>query len=142
MEGATIQLRPDFTQDSSFTCTDVRPTHTTCGVMIDNIVLRSVVTKSDELLKVTLIPVAGSPGVYTGTVTSQALAPSGGILVGLVGFVSSGTITFSAPSVTIPAGSQTSPSFDVTVSPAASGTTGTVTAIGPSNSRSAGIRIF
>lgn len=141
MEGAVIQLRPDYTQDSFGTCTDVRPTHTACGVMIDNIVLKSVVTKSDELLKVTLTPVAGSPGVYNGIVTSQAIAPAGGILVTLAGSVSAGTISL-PPSVTIPAGSQASPAFGVTVSPPASGTTGTVTATGPSNSRSAGIRIF
>ena len=142
MEGSTVQLRPDFTQDSLFTCTDVRPTHTTCGIMIDNIVMKSIVTKSDELLKVSLVPVVGSPGVYTGTVTSQAVAPAGGILVNLTGSVSAGSITLTVGSVTIPAGSQTSPSFGVTVSPAASGTTGTVTATGPSNSRSAGIKIL
>ena len=142
MEGTTVQLRPDFTQDGSATCTDVRPTHTTCGVMIDNIVMRSVVTKSDELQNVTLTPVPGSPGVYTGRVTSQAVAAAGGIAVSLSGSVSAGTITISPLSVTIPAGSQTSPSFTVTVSPANPGITGTVTATGPSNSRSAGIRIL
>jgi hypothetical protein len=141
MQGATIQLRPDFTQDSIGTCTDVRPTHTTCGVMIDNIVMRSVVTRSDELLKVTLTPVAGSPGEYTGRVTSQAVAAAGGIAVTLSGVVSSGTITLPA-SVVIPEGSQTSPAFSAVVTPAALPATGTVTATGPSNSRAAGIAMF
>jgi hypothetical protein len=141
MQGTTISLRPDFTQDSTGTCTNVRPTHTICGVMIDNIVMKSVVTKSDELSRVTLTPVAGSPGVYTGTVISQAVAGTGGILVNLTGSVSAGTITL-PPNVTIPAGSQTSPPFTVMVDPAVSGTTGTVTATGPSNSRAAGIRIL
>jgi hypothetical protein len=142
MQGTTVQLRPDFTQDGSLTCTNLRPTHTLCGVSIDNIVMKSVVTKSDELARITLTPVAGSPGVYSGVVTSQALAGAGGIAVNLTGSVSSGTITVSSPVVTIPAGSQTSPSFQVTVNPAASGTTGNVTAIGPSNSKSAGITIL
>jgi hypothetical protein len=141
MEGATVQLRPDFTQDSFGTCTDIRPTHTTCGVMIDNIVMKSVVTKSDELLRVSLTPVVGSPGVYNGIVTSQAVAAIGGIPVTLTGTVSSGTITLPA-GLTIPAGSQLSAPFVVTVSPATPGTTGTVKATGPSNVRLAGIAIF
>lgn len=45
MAGATIQLRPDYTQDSFGTCADVRPGHT-CGVIIDNIVMKSVVSSS------------------------------------------------------------------------------------------------
>jgi hypothetical protein len=74
MAGDTIQLRPDYTQDSTAICSDVRPGHS-CGVMIDNIVMKAVVTKSDELSTITLRPVAGQPGVYTCTVNSQAIAP-------------------------------------------------------------------
>ena len=143
MQGSTVQLRFEYTQDSLGTCNDARPGTGTraCGVMVDNVVVRSVTAKSDELLKVTLTPVAGTPGAYTGTVTSQAVAAAGGIVVALSGVVSSGTITLPA-GVVIPAGSQTSPAFSVTVSPATAPKTGTVTATGPSNSRAAGIAIF
>jgi hypothetical protein len=43
MAGGQAQLRFEFTQDSSATCADVRPGHT-CGVMFDNVVVRSVVS--------------------------------------------------------------------------------------------------
>jgi hypothetical protein len=141
MEGSTVQLRPDFTQDSGFTCTDVRPTHTLCGVMIDNIVMKSVVTRSDELLKVVLTPDSSAPGSFVGVVSSQAVAGAGGIAVSLSGAVSSGSIALPA-GVVIPAGSTVSPSFSVTVTGAVAPATGTVTATGPSNARSAGIKIL
>jgi hypothetical protein len=41
MAGSTIQFRFEFTQDGIATCADVRPGHT-CGVSIDNFVVRSV----------------------------------------------------------------------------------------------------
>jgi hypothetical protein len=41
MAGTTAQLRFEFTQDSGFTCADVRPGHT-CGVAVDNIRVRSL----------------------------------------------------------------------------------------------------
>jgi hypothetical protein len=44
MAGSLIQLRFEYTQDSFAICTDVRPSHTTCGVTVDNIVLRSIVS--------------------------------------------------------------------------------------------------
>jgi len=44
MAGSTAQLRFEFTQDSSGTCADLRPGHS-CGVAVDNIVVRSVVSK-------------------------------------------------------------------------------------------------
>jgi hypothetical protein len=43
MAGSTIQLRFEYTQDSAGICSDVRPGHT-CGVLIDNIVLKSAVS--------------------------------------------------------------------------------------------------
>jgi hypothetical protein len=138
MQGATIALRPDYTQDSTGTCTNIRPTHTRCGIMIDNIVMRSVVSKSDELLRVVLTPAPGSSNTFTGVVTAQAVAGAAGIPVTLSGSAS----IVVPPGTTIPAGSQTSAPFTVTVSPAASGFRGTVTATGPSNARSAGISIF
>jgi hypothetical protein len=41
MAGSTAQLRFEFTQDSFFICSDVRPGHA-CGVAFDNLVVRSV----------------------------------------------------------------------------------------------------
>jgi len=41
MAGSTAQLRFEFTQDSFFVCSDVRPGHA-CGVAFDNLVVRSV----------------------------------------------------------------------------------------------------
>jgi hypothetical protein len=43
MAGSTAQLRFEYTQDAIGICSDVRPGHT-CGVSIDNIVVRSVVS--------------------------------------------------------------------------------------------------
>jgi hypothetical protein len=42
-EGSRIQLRFEYTQDQVATCADVRPGHA-CGVTIDNVVVRSVVS--------------------------------------------------------------------------------------------------
>ncbi|HYL39051.1 MAG TPA: hypothetical protein VEV17_24250, partial [Bryobacteraceae bacterium] len=44
MAGSTIQLRWEYTQDESGTCADVRFQHT-CGVIVDNIVMNSVVSQ-------------------------------------------------------------------------------------------------
>jgi len=41
MAGSTSQLRFEFTQDSIAICSDVRPGHT-CGVAVDNVVVRAV----------------------------------------------------------------------------------------------------
>jgi hypothetical protein len=41
MQGTRAQLRFEFTQDSVGTCADLRPGHT-CGVFLDNIVMKSV----------------------------------------------------------------------------------------------------
>lgn len=136
MAGDTIQLRPDYTQDSTGICSDVRPGHT-CGVLMDNIVIKAIVTKSDELGTITLRPVAGQVGVYNGTVTSQAIAPAGGISVNLS---SSAPLQTTMPAnVIIPAGSQISPTFNVTVT--LHGTPVNITATGPSNSRTAQVII-
>ena len=43
MAGSTAQLRFEYTQDQTGICTDVRPGHS-CGVAIDNVVVRSVVS--------------------------------------------------------------------------------------------------
>jgi len=44
MAGRTVQLRFEYTQDESFTCTNVRPDRATCGVQVDNIAMNSVVS--------------------------------------------------------------------------------------------------
>ena len=135
MAGATVQLRPDFTQDSGGTCNDAHPgaSTRTCGVVIDNIVMNSVKVTSNELLKITLTP-TGVPRQFTGKVTSQPIAPVGGITVNLSSS-NPGATTMPA-SVVIPSGSQNSPTFTVTFSAAGSYT---ITATGPSNARSAGV---
>jgi hypothetical protein len=43
MAGTTAQLRFEYTQDAASTCTLVRPGHS-CGVLVDNIVVKSVVS--------------------------------------------------------------------------------------------------
>jgi hypothetical protein len=43
MAGSTAQLRWEYTQDSAGICSDVRPGHS-CGVLVDNIVIKSVVS--------------------------------------------------------------------------------------------------
>ncbi len=45
MAGTSFQLRFEFTQDIAATCSDVRPGHD-CGVLIDNVVVKSVRTAS------------------------------------------------------------------------------------------------
>ena len=137
MAGDTVQLRPDYTQDSNGICSDVRPGHT-CGVLIDNIVMNAIITKSDELAAITLRPVAGQVGTYTGTVTSQAIAGAGGIAVNLTSSAPGSTTMPAA--VVIPAGSQASPAFTVSVT--LHGTPVNITATGPSNARTAQVIII
>ena len=135
--GSTVQLRWEFTQDEIDTCADVRFGHS-CGVLIDNIVMNSVVSKSDELKSVTLNPVAGSANTFTGTVELQPIAPEGGVVVKLTSNMA-GKVTL-PDSVTIPAGSTVSAAFTVKVDPSVHGTV-TITATGPSNVRTADIKI-
>jgi hypothetical protein len=42
MQGSTAQLRISFSQDSNGICTDVRPSDTNCGVLVDNVVINSI----------------------------------------------------------------------------------------------------
>ena len=48
MAGTTAQLRFEFAQDGGGICSDVRPTHTDCGVSVDNIVVKSVVAPAAQ----------------------------------------------------------------------------------------------
>lgn len=45
MAGSLAQLRFEYTQDAVFSCTAVRPDSPQCGVFIDNVVVKSVVSK-------------------------------------------------------------------------------------------------
>jgi hypothetical protein len=45
MAGSTAQLRFEYTQDGSFSCQDIRPESPQCGVFIDNVIVKSVVSK-------------------------------------------------------------------------------------------------
>jgi hypothetical protein len=137
MEGRSVQPRWDYTQDSVGTCLDVPPFRTSCGVMVDNVVMTAWGVTSNELLSLTLRPVAGSPGKFTATLESQAVAPPGGITAALAS--STPTQTTMPASVTIPAGRTTAPPFTVTIT--AQGTLVTITATTPSNSRSAGVLV-
>lgn len=138
MQGSRVQMRWEYTQDSGGICSDIRPGHS-CGVMVDNIVMKSVTLKSDELASLSLVPVAGMPGKYTATVKAQPIAGAGGISVNLSS--SNPGITTMPASVSVPAGLQASAPFMVQISPAAPGTSVTITATGPSNARAAGIRL-
>jgi hypothetical protein len=66
LAGGVAQLRFEFTQDGSAICSDVRPGHT-CGVMVDNIVVRSVVS-----VQPTSLAVDSAAGQYSDVVTLKA----------------------------------------------------------------------
>lgn len=57
MEGSTAQLRFEFAQDGAGICSDVRPGHA-CGVSIDNIVVRSVVSVTPVAIDLQLSSIA------------------------------------------------------------------------------------
>ena len=48
MAGSSVQFRFEFAQDGGGICSDVRPTHTDCGISVDNIVLKSVVSAPSQ----------------------------------------------------------------------------------------------
>src|SRR4029077_9141432 len=52
MAGSTAQLRFEYTQDAVFACGNVRPGHR-CGVLVDNIVVRSVQSVTPTQLSLT-----------------------------------------------------------------------------------------
>jgi len=49
MAGSTVQFRFEFAQDGGGICSDVRPTHTDCGISVDNISLKGVVSAKAPL---------------------------------------------------------------------------------------------
>ncbi|HEV3215164.1 MAG TPA: Ig-like domain repeat protein [Vicinamibacterales bacterium] len=92
MAGSTVQLRFEFTQDNGRTCADVRPGHR-CGVLIDNIVVKSVqsVTPAQLSLAPSVNPATvGQAVTFTATVTTAAGT-----------FPSDGSVTFSEGSSTL-----------------------------------------
>jgi hypothetical protein len=135
MAGVTSQLRFEYTQDSAGTCLDVGG-GPVCGVQVDNIVVQSVVTKSDELAFV-ILRRAGGSNSWAGTVFSEAKAGAGGISVGLTSSLP-GKTSISPSSLVISQGSQQG-SFTVTLDPSLGQQSVTITAAGPSNSRSASL---
>ncbi len=52
MQGTSVQLRWEYTQDANGTATDVRPADTYCGVAIDNVILSSVVLVAPPVLTI------------------------------------------------------------------------------------------
>jgi hypothetical protein len=81
MAGTTVQLRPDFTQDSTATCADVRPGHS-CGVLIDNIVMKSVVSATTVTTATTIVSSQnpsdlGAAVTFTATVTAGSPVTTG-----------------------------------------------------------------
>ena len=137
MEGSAFMLRWDYTQDAALTCADLRFFHT-CGVIVDNVVMRSYTSQSSELANVTLRPVEGAANRYSGTVELQAIAPAKGLAVRLESNLPRQTRM--PESVTVPAGATQSEPFPVTIDAPASQAGVTIRASGPSNSRSAAIR--
>src|SRR5262249_33302102 len=79
MAGRYAQLRFEYTQDSSATCADVRPGHT-CGVLFDNLVIKSVVSlQADLSIVATGTPatvLSGSNISYTLVATNNGTDPA------------------------------------------------------------------
>jgi hypothetical protein len=93
MAGRRAQLRFEYTQDSSFICSNVRPGHT-CGVIIDNIVMKSVVSllfQSINFAALSNQTFGNSPFTISATATSGSP----------VTFSASGNCTVSGNTVTV-----------------------------------------
>jgi hypothetical protein len=72
MAGSTAKLSFDYTQDDGFDCTSPRPGDA-CGVLVDNVVVQSVVSKQPTNVTVTSNINPSSPGqavTFTATVTT------------------------------------------------------------------------
>jgi hypothetical protein len=70
MASSTAQLRFEFAQDSNGICTDVRPTDTNCGVLIDNLSVNSIAFNA--------------PTAADASISGQVLTPDGQPLAGVV----------------------------------------------------------
>jgi hypothetical protein len=77
MAGSTVQLRFEYAQDAIATCADVRPGHT-CGVSVDNVMVRSVRAVEPATVNLTLQPQlsrdASNKIIVTLTVTNNGTA--------------------------------------------------------------------
>jgi hypothetical protein len=83
MGGSTAQLRFEFAQDSNGICTDVRPTDTNCGVLVDNVVVRNLTYNA---------PTAAGSDI-SGQVLTPDGQPAAGVVMQLSGAKSAKTFT-------------------------------------------------
>lgn len=88
MAARRAQLRFEYTQDSFGTCADVRPKSVRCGVSVDNVLIRSVVSSTIAATQTRVVS-SQSPSDSGEPVTFTATATSGGDTV------TAGTVTFS-----------------------------------------------
>ncbi|MEA2174779.1 MAG: hypothetical protein QOD00_2371 [Blastocatellia bacterium] len=70
MASSTAQLRFEFAQDSNGTCTDVRPSDTNCGILVDNLSVNSIAYNA--------------PTAADASISGQVLTPDGQPLPGVV----------------------------------------------------------
>ena len=126
MQGSTVQLRPDYTQDGSGICTDAGHAPP-CGVMIDNFVVKSV-TFNAALVDLS-IPIA--------TATPGTVAPGNNVTYNFT--VAASNSGFNAANVVLTDPLPATLTFVSAVSPAgwscvtpAVGTNGTITCTNPS----------
>ena len=77
MEGSSMQLRFEFSQDQTGICSDVRPGHA-CGVSVDNVVVRSVVSIAPLPAAIIVQPTFSRDGTTNEVVASLRLTNTGG----------------------------------------------------------------
>lgn len=142
MAGRNVRLAWTYTQDGSVDCEGGDSGDGgSCGVAVDNVVVRSYTTRSDELQRLVLTPVPGAtPGVYSGRVYSQAVAAAPGIPVTLSSSRADKT-TLPAGAITIPTGTQVSAPFTVRLDPTLRGVTVNIQATGPANASTSAVTI-
>ena len=124
MAGSTVQLRFEYAQDAIATCADVRPGHT-CGVSIDNVVVRSLRAIVPAPVNLTLQPQllrdTNNNIVATVTITNAGQSPANNVRL-TSAVLGSAPASSPLPSpVTIPAGSSAAV---VLVFPASAGAPG------------------
>jgi hypothetical protein len=76
MAGSRAQLRFEFAQDQVGICSDVRPGHA-CGVSIDNIVMRSVLSIQPLSIAITLAPSLSRDSITNEVVASLTVRNTG-----------------------------------------------------------------